>query len=104
MSQPSLKQFLVEYCSANDYYFNETDLQADIFRTLYWYASNQGKHLAKLFPDLDIDEKNHSLELCKAQSASCSWKLKTAASSTGSHEGRPCLRKLEKSEPTYRCM
>lgn len=104
MSHLSLKRFLVEYGYPQQFNLTGADFRTDISRTLYWHATNKGKYLTKLFKELDFDENDHSLEFYKAQDASCSWKLKSSSSNSGSHEGRPCLRKLEKSEPTYRCM
>lgn len=105
MSLDNFKEFVINLPSKLDY-SNPTAVRQNLFKALYYAATDEGKYLKDLFPVIEDEEieslKDYSFPITKIieKRPFFNHKLKTSYSHPAD---KACARSFKKGEPVYRC-
>ncbi|CUM63001.1 uncharacterized protein PRCAT00000562001 [Priceomyces carsonii] len=106
MNNEQLKRFLV--CLPSDLGYNKPlVIRQNLYRVLYYSATNDGKSLEKLFPHI-TEEELESLQYVKDTVITENdkrpfYNIRTSRTDYSHPSDKACARPFKKGEPVYRC-
>lgn len=107
MKQDLLKRFLV-HLPRNLQYDHDNNIRTNLFKALYYGATNDGEFLDQLFPEISdvekIELKDYEFPIVQDTEGINPCFFDHSTGENYSHpEGTACARPLKKGEPVYRC-